>query len=105
MNSVNANWMSESFQPVPACSGLTNSVQEYCRLAIMTIAMSAAMGWNHRLWRFNALPPEGAREDDVAVLVEHLRVDATIWLSRTESATKAIDGRCLRPSKCSGVPT
>ena len=36
---MNANWMSESFQPVPACSGLTNSVQAYCRFAIMIIAI------------------------------------------------------------------
>ena len=42
MNSVNAVWMSESFQPVPACSGWTNSVQEYCRLAIMIMATSDA---------------------------------------------------------------
>ena len=48
MNSVNANWMSESFQPVPFCSGLTNSVQAYCRFAIMIIAMSDAPSWNQR---------------------------------------------------------
>jgi len=30
--------MSEIFQPVPACIGSTNSVQEYWRLAIMIIA-------------------------------------------------------------------
>ena len=42
MNSVKANWMSDSLQPVPACSGWTNSVQAYCRLAIMIIATSDA---------------------------------------------------------------
>ena len=57
MNSVNANWMSESFQPVPSCSGWTNSVQAYCRFAIMIIAMSDAHSWNQRLLMFTALPP------------------------------------------------
>ena len=42
MNSVNAHWMSDSFQPVAVCIGLTNSVHEYCRFAIMIIAMSDA---------------------------------------------------------------
>ena len=52
MNSVNANWMSESFQPVPACSGWTNSVHAYWRLAIMIIAIRDARSWNHRLLMF-----------------------------------------------------
>jgi hypothetical protein len=42
MKSANAYWMSDSFQPVPRCSGCTNSVQAYCRFAIMIIAMSDA---------------------------------------------------------------
>jgi len=42
MNSVKANWISESFQCVLACIGLTNSVHEYCRFAIMIIATSDA---------------------------------------------------------------
>src|SRR6185503_1500131 len=49
MNSVKATWMSESFHPVPDCSGLTKSVHAYCRFAIMIIAMSDAHSWNHRL--------------------------------------------------------
>ena len=49
MNSVNAHWMSDSFQPVPACIGLTNSVQAYCRFAIMIIAITDATSWNQRL--------------------------------------------------------
>src|SRR4030095_15239571 len=49
MNSVKATWMSESFQPVPDCSGFTKSVHAYCRFAIMIIAMSDAHSWNHRL--------------------------------------------------------
>ena len=49
MNNVNAHWMSDSFQPVPACIGLTNSVQAYCRFAIMTIAITDATSWNQRL--------------------------------------------------------
>ena len=46
---MNAHWMSDSFQPVPCCSGLTNSVQAYCRFAIMIIAISDAHSWNQRL--------------------------------------------------------
>jgi len=42
MKSVNASWMSDSFHPVPIWTGLTNSVHEYCRLAIITIAMTDA---------------------------------------------------------------
>ena len=42
MKSVKASWMSDNFQPVPAWTGLTNSVHAYCRLAIITIAMTAA---------------------------------------------------------------
>src|ERR1044072_8979670 len=41
--------MSETFQPVLACIGLTNSVHEYCRFAIMIIAINDAMSWNQRL--------------------------------------------------------
>jgi hypothetical protein len=50
MKSVNAHWMSESFQPVAARMGSTNNVHEYWRLAIMTIATSDAQSWNQRLW-------------------------------------------------------
>ncbi len=42
MNSVNAHWMSDSFQPVACCIGLTKSVHAYCRLAIMIIAITDA---------------------------------------------------------------
>ena len=42
MNNVAATWMSDSFQPVPSCSGFTNSVHAYCRFAIMIIAISEA---------------------------------------------------------------
>ena len=42
MNSVNAHWISDSFQPVPWRIGSTNSVQAYCRFAIMIIAISDA---------------------------------------------------------------
>src|SRR5580765_3701714 len=48
--------MSESFQPVPAWSGCTNSVQAYCRFAIMTIATSDALSWNQRLLMFTSAP-------------------------------------------------
>ena len=41
--------MSETLQPVLACIGLTNSVHEYCRFAIMIIAINDAMSWNQRL--------------------------------------------------------
>ena len=42
MNSVNAVWMSEQLPAVrPAAAG-TNSVQAYCRLAIMIMATSDA---------------------------------------------------------------
>src|SRR5438876_3313298 len=49
MNNVKAVWMSESFQPVLFCNGLTNNVHEYCRLAIMIIATNDAPSWNQRL--------------------------------------------------------
>ena len=42
MKSVNAHWMSDSFQPVAARIGSTNNVHEYWRLAIMIIAISDA---------------------------------------------------------------
>ena len=42
MNSVKANWMSESFQPVLAYIGSTNSVHAYWRFAIMIMATSDA---------------------------------------------------------------
>src|SRR5262245_41561078 len=50
MKSVKAVWMSESFQPVFFCIGLTNSVHEYCRLAIIIIATNDAPSWNQRLF-------------------------------------------------------
>src|SRR6476620_6699890 len=52
MNSVKANWMSDSFQCVLACIGFTNSVHAYCRFAIMIIATSDAHSWNQRLLIF-----------------------------------------------------
>ncbi len=39
---MNAHWISDNFQPVACCIGLTNSVQEYCRFAIMVIAITDA---------------------------------------------------------------
>jgi hypothetical protein len=42
MKSVNASWISDSFQPVADCIGFTNSVHAYCRFAIMIIAISDA---------------------------------------------------------------
>src|SRR6185503_17016611 len=54
MDSVNANWMSESCQPVFACSGETKNVQAYCRLAIMIIAITDAPSWNQRLLSMSA---------------------------------------------------
>ena len=62
---MNANWMSDSFQPVPACSGSTNSVHAYCRLAIMIIAISDATSWNQRLLMFTA-PAARLREHRAA---------------------------------------
>ena len=57
MNSVNASWMSDSFQPVPACSGWTNSVQAYCRLAIMIIATSDATELKPAIVHVHGPPP------------------------------------------------
>ena len=37
MNKAKATWMSAIAQPWALCSGSTNSVQPYCRLAIMTM--------------------------------------------------------------------
>ena len=48
MKSVNAHWMSDTFHPVACCIGLTKSVHEYCRLAIITIAITATTNWNQR---------------------------------------------------------
>src|SRR4029450_9857125 len=71
MNSVNANWMSESFQPVAFCRGLTNSVQEYCRLAIMIIATNEAPSWNQRL--FNRIAPPDLQTQTGPVVERNLR--------------------------------
>jgi hypothetical protein len=51
---ANANWMSDSAQPVPFCIGSTNSIHAYCKLAIMTIATSEATSGTHRLFRSTA---------------------------------------------------
>src|SRR2546426_12563794 len=58
MNSVNATWISESFQPVCVWAGTTKSVQAYCRFAIMIIATSEATSWNQRLFIMTVLPPQ-----------------------------------------------
>ncbi len=42
MKSVNAPWTSDCCQPLAARIGPTNRVQAYCRLAIITIAISDA---------------------------------------------------------------
>src|SRR6185436_4420716 len=52
MKSVNAHWISDSFQPVPTRIGSTNSVHAYCRFAIMIIAITDATSWNQRLCIF-----------------------------------------------------
>src|SRR5829696_9075895 len=57
MNSVNANWTSGSAHPLPSRSGCTNNVQEYCRFAIMIIAINDATSWNQRLFSINVLLP------------------------------------------------
>src|SRR5712692_9795701 len=54
MNSVKASEISDSFQPVAVCIGTTNSVHEYCRLAIMIIATSDAPSCTQRLFNFTA---------------------------------------------------
>ena len=50
MNSVKPHWISESLQPVAWRMGSTNSVQAYCRLAIMIIATSEAESWSQRFF-------------------------------------------------------
>ena len=37
MNKAKATWISATDQPWALCSGSTNKVQPYCRLAIMTM--------------------------------------------------------------------
>ena len=59
MNSVNAHCTSASDQPLAWRIGFTNSVQAYCRLAIITIAISEATSWNHRLLTFIISPESG----------------------------------------------
>src|ERR1019366_1003024 len=52
MKSVQPHWTSESFQPVALVNGPVNSVQPYCRLAIMIIAVTAAP---RRIQRFTGI--------------------------------------------------
>src|SRR5688572_6457888 len=81
MNSVKANWISDSVQPVSACKGWTNSVHAYWRLAIMIIAISDATSWNHRLLTFTQPPLWGGeqRRSCLTPAVQQLRagIDGT----------------------------
>src|SRR5262245_58169035 len=93
MNSANAYWMSDSFQPVPCWSGCTNSVHAYCRLAIMIIAITDATRWNHRLLMFIALL--GCVVADVDALLEPVinhddRVEAARRLRRGSSRGRRV---------------
>ena len=46
---LNATWISAITQPCALFIGLTNKVQPYCRLAIITMQMMPASSWSQRV--------------------------------------------------------
>src|SRR6185312_7990363 len=48
MKTLKATWMAATDQPCLAAIGCTNSVQPYCRLAIMIMQIMPAMSWVQR---------------------------------------------------------
>src|SRR6185312_5189938 len=48
MNMLNATWISAMLQPCAFCIGLTNSVHEYCRLAISTMQSTPSHNCSQR---------------------------------------------------------
>ena len=100
MNSVNANWISESFQPVAFCSGGTKSVHAYCRFAIMIIAMSDAPSWHHRLLML-INHSEGLRPSDSPYTLsrEPLRRLAPLRVARFAALARALPHRARRAAE------
>src|SRR5215469_4295402 len=95
MKMLNATWISAMLQPCAFCIGLTNSVHEYCRLAISTMQSTPSHNCTQR-------PDGGALVCDIRNLPRTSCRSVTVSPLHTlrpngDTSNQVFRSRCARP--------